>query len=318
MILFFAVILFLVMIGGMGYAVYWQLQQVDAKQKGIKEGEEQVAQDFLPFEDIRDGVICLGGHRYRAVIECSSTNYNLKTNNEKEVIEASFQRFLNSLTFPVTFFVQTRVMSHTQMIKQLERDMAEILDVYPHLKEYAEEYLKEMKQIHTHIGNNKQKKKYVIVPFDEAIQLVDLSDEEKYEYAIKELYARVGVVCDGLQAVGVQTKMLNTKELAELIMSTYHKDNYEHVEQVVDGEFLTLMVDGSNKIEHMDDEAKLDWVIYEAQTRLQTEFVNEHTDDFLRERAETLIDELNELRKEHAGYYHSETTYETETRNHLD
>ncbi|TCK01322.1 UNVERIFIED_ORG: hypothetical protein BDK47_11613 [Anoxybacillus amylolyticus] len=307
MALFLGVLLFLLMIGGMGCAVYWQWKQVDAKQRGGDGDRVSTAQEFLPFEDIRDGVICLGGHRYRAVIECSSTNYHLKTNNEKEVIEASFQRFLNSLTFPITFFVQTKVMSHSRMLKQLEEDVANAVSTYPHLEEYANEYMKEMRQIHVHIGNNKQKKKYVIVPFDDAIQLGNLSDEEKYEYALKELYARVGIVCDGLQAVGVQTKVLNTKELAELIMSVYHKDHYEHVEQVVEGDFLTLMVEGENRLETMDEEAKLDWVLYEAQTRLQTEFVNDQTDAFVRERAEQVLNELNVMRQRYAGYYQTES-----------
>ena len=29
------------------------------------------AQEFLPFEDIREDVIVMGNHRYRAVLECS-------------------------------------------------------------------------------------------------------------------------------------------------------------------------------------------------------------------------------------------------------
>lgn len=112
---------------------------------------------------------------------------------------------------------------------------------------------------------------------------------------------------DGLQAVGVQTKVLNTKELAELIMSVYHKDHYEHVEQVVEGDFLTLMVEGENRLEAMDEEAKLDWVLYEAQTRLQTEFVNDQTDAFVRERAEQVLNELNAVRQRYAGYYQTES-----------
>ncbi len=96
-------------------------------------GEPSMNIDAL--EDIQDNMICLGGHKYRAVIEASSTNYNLKTDREKEIIELSFQRFINSLTFPITFFIQTKVLDNSKMLNQLENELAETVDKYPQMKE---------------------------------------------------------------------------------------------------------------------------------------------------------------------------------------
>jgi len=291
------------------YAVIYQLRKTDPRKIDTSVNDNiTTAQEFLPFEDVRDGMVCLGGHRYRIYIECSSTNYNLKTDKEKEIIEISFQRFLNSLTFPVTIFIQTRKMDHSKMLSLLEEEIKESVSQYPQLTEYANAYYSEMLNLHSYIGNNKQKKKYIIVPYEEAINLPNLSDEEKYEYSLKEIYTRASMICDGLHAIGVRTKILNTKEVAELIFSTYHKDNYTHVENLVNGEFLTLMVEGErNPIETLSEDARLDWILYEAQMRIQNELLTEQTPDFMRKNFEYCIQQLNELRDKTSGYYKQRT-----------
>jgi hypothetical protein len=298
-------IAFLAVFGGMGYAVYRVLSKTDPKKIDTSTVDTiTTAQEFLPFEDIKDGMILLGGHNYRAVVEGSSTNYNLKTDKEKELIEISFQRFLNSLTFPITFFVQTKVIDNTKMLNLLEEEMKSAIGTFPHLEDYANIYLHEMTNLNGYIGNNKQKKKYVIIPYEEATNLPNLSDEEKYDYSLKELYTRASIIVDGLGSIGVKAKILDTKELAELVYSTYHKDNYSQVENITNGEFLTLMTEGEDrKIENLTEDAKLDWILYEAQMRLQTELMGETIPGFIKENVERSIADINRLRDEVSGYY---------------
>ena len=154
-------IFFILFVVGMGFMVYKTLKKIDTTMTGAVQSESSIttAQEFLPFNDIKDDVIDLGGHKYRAILECSSTNYNLKTDQEKDIIEMSFQRFLNSLTFPITFYVQTKVIDDSKMISTLEEDFASIIEVYPNLRNYGEIYVNEMKNLHNYIQNNKTKKK---------------------------------------------------------------------------------------------------------------------------------------------------------------
>ena len=303
--MFVILLLFIAMIGGMGYAVYYQFAKTDpTKLDTSTQDNIETAQEFLPFEDIRDGMIVLGGHKYRAVIECSSTNYNLKTDKEKEMIEISFQRFLNSLTFPITFYVQTREMDNSKMLLSMEDEIKTAIQDYPQIENYATQYFQEMSNLNSYIGNNKQKKKYILIPFEEAITLQNLSDEEKYEYSLKELQTRISMISEGLISVGVKTKTLNTQEIAELVFSTYHKDNYTHVENVVNGEFLTLLVESEkNHVENMSEDARLDWILYEAQTRIQEELMGETVPDFLQKNFEMCIKQIDELRDQTSGYY---------------
>lgn len=296
---------FLAFIGGMVFMVLRVLKKTDPTKADTSTNENiTAAQDFLPFEDIKDGMINLGGHRYRAVIECSSTNYLLKTDREKEMIEIAFQRFVNSFTFPVTFYIQTKVIDDSKMLDILDQEIATSIEHFPHLSEYGRIYKQEMENLHGYVGNNKQKKKYMIVSFDEAIALGDLNDEEKYDYAAKELYNRAMIIVDGLSSVGIKASILETEQLAELVFSTYHKDNYTHVENVVNGEFLSLVTEAKrNLMEDLPDDARLDLILYEAQMRVQGELMNDHLPEFIKKNFDKVIRELDVLRDQTAGYY---------------
>lgn len=305
MVAVIAIIVFLALVGGGVFAVIKTLKMTDPNRMDTSTNDNiTTAQEFLPFENIQDNMILLGGHRYRAVIECSSTNYNLKTDKEKELIELSFQRFLNSLTFPVTIFVQTRVYDNTKMLNLLEEEMKKSVQEFPQLQEYANIYYDEMLNLNNYIGNNKQKKKYIIVPYEDAVSMPNLTDEEKYEYSMKKLQTRVSLIIDGLSAVGVKARELNTHEIVELVYSTYHKDNYAQVEHVLNGEYLSLMVDSDNKnIETLSPDATMDWILYDTQMRLQTQLLGETVPPFIQENAQYCIQEINRLRDKVSGYY---------------
>lgn len=272
MMVVIGIILMLLLFGGMGFAVFYQLKKTNPNnQDNSVKADIETAQEFLPFETIKDSMVNLGNHQYRAYVEVSSINYNLKTDKEKYIIEASFQRFLNSLTHPISFFIHTKTMDNTRQMKSLESDLQETLADYPNLAEYAEVYYDEFGKIYERIGNTKQKKKYVIIPFDDASSLTNSTDEEKYEYVLKEMYNRCQMVKDGLAAMGMDSHILTTPEIIELATSVYHRTNYTHIEGVIDGDFTSLIVEGNNESNEMEEKEKLDIILAEALKKIELE-----------------------------------------------
>lgn len=63
-------------------------------------------QELLPLEDVVDGVLCLRGGDYRAVLEAQSVNFALKSDAEQEAIMAGYRAFLNALSYPVQVVVR--------------------------------------------------------------------------------------------------------------------------------------------------------------------------------------------------------------------
>lgn len=298
-------ILFFLILGGMVFVVYIQLKKTDPENYDTSISDDiTTAQEFLPFKDIKDGVIDLGGHNYRAVLECSSTNYNLKTDKEKEIIEASFQRFVNSLTHPIVLFVQTRVFDNTKLLEKMREEIEVAIQNHPQLEEYATIYFNEMSNLSEYIGNNKQKKKYIIVPYNEAANLGKLSDREKYEHSVKEVRQRASILAEQLAAVGVKATLLGTEELIELVYSTYHKDNYTDFESIANGEYMSLIVQGDkNPEENITNDMRMDWILYEAQIRIKNEITDKEMPNALKKEYERAIQELDKLRDKYGAYY---------------
>src|SRR5450830_1331531 len=63
-------------------------------------------QDLLPLEDIVEGVLCLRGGEYRAVLQAQSVNFALKSEEEQEAVMAGYRSFLNSLSHPLQILVR--------------------------------------------------------------------------------------------------------------------------------------------------------------------------------------------------------------------
>ena len=255
------------------------------------------AQSFLPFKDIKDSMVDLGNYEYRAYIECQSINYDLKTEQEKEMIDASFQRFLDSLTFPITIHIQTKTIDNTKILQSLEYDMVETVKEYNHLYDYANLYFEEMKQINATIGNTKQKKKYIIVPFSDSGMFTYSNDAEKYEETLKGMYNRCQIVMSGLSAMGISSKIMTSIEIAELLYSSYHRDNYTDINQILSAEYMELIVDGKNAIANMTKEEQTIWILNECENRLKTEILSMNLSPQDRERALNALDGILEIKK---------------------
>lgn len=276
---------------------------VTAEDSSISENIDS-AQDFLPFKDIKDGVIDMGMSNYRVIIECSSTNYNLKTGKEKEIIEASFQRFLNSLTFPITFYIQTKLLDNTKMMSQMKEELEEVVERHPQLEEYANNYYNSMATLSDNIGNNKQKKKYIIVPYSEALSIKGLSKKEIHEYSVKEITQRANVVIDGLSAVGVKATLLDTGQLIDLIYSVYHKDSFLEHENISEDHFLSLIVQGDGNVEDkLTDDMKIDLILTEAQTKIKTQVLKKTIPDAVRKDYEDIVSDIDGLRDVVGSYF---------------
>lgn len=232
-------------------------------------GDAQTAQDFVPIVDIRDGVLNLGNHEYRIILESDSINYDLQTDVERMRIDGSFQRFLDSLTFPITFHIQTRTIDIKKSLDSLEEDMIQTVNEFEGLRAYAIEYLQEMSRVTETIGNTKQKKKYIIVSCSDSSELTYSTEEEKYEESLRILALRAQIVADGLSALGIKARVLTSVDIAELIYSTYHRDNYSDIDQILSGDYMSLIVDGPNALQDLMGERNLAWMISELENRLK-------------------------------------------------
>lgn len=232
----------------MGLLLFYLFKKYDPGTAGA-EGSvsaKNTIREFMPFETIDDNMIIMPDHKYRVVLACTSTNYHLKTDAEKGDIETFYHRFLNSVKFPITFFLQTKVIDNTDRLKEFRKEIEATLTQFPNMAGYAEQHLIDMANLNTKLGNSQQKHRYIIIPYDDVGDLSELSDSEKSSHASEELRLRASVIRAGLEPVGVGARMLNTEELIELIYSSYHRDDYAYANEIAKGGCFSLFVKGKN------------------------------------------------------------------------
>ena len=304
--IFIGFIIFLAIIGvGAYFGLKFFLNKTYNSAEDIS-GEDDITEthQFIPFKNIDDSMIDMGDGQFRAIIECNSINYNLRTAAEKEIIEASYQRFLAGLKEPVTFYIQTRNINNAQVIENLKSNIEKSLQMYPNLENYANVYLEDMKNLSQIIGNNKTKHKYIIVSFNDVEMLSGLTEAEQYDAVAKELYQRCANILDSLSNVGIHGKILNTYELFELIYTCSHKDGNADIQNLLDGGFLTTIVSGNDRIESMLPTAQLDWILNETEMKLKAQLLdNVNVADQTKVKVSKAIEKIEQLRDEVAGYY---------------
>jgi hypothetical protein len=226
----------------LGIAFYFIKKTDPVGEKKNNKEYSKTIQGFLPIQDVSEGFLVLEDGKLRKIIECSSTNYDLKTGEEQRSIEMSFQRFLNSINFPISIYLQTREIDNRKRLKILKEEIEDAKSDFPELEEYSKRYINAMSNINNIIGNSMEKKKYIIIPYDEDIDADSLSFLEKDEYIKKELNSRCNSVISGLSQVGVKGKVLNTNEIIELVYATLNRDNYTYSEFLNENEALANIV----------------------------------------------------------------------------
>lgn len=268
------ILIFLVILGGGIFAALSVIKKTDPKNTvATMDKEVDNAQDALPFDNIKNGVIDLGNDKYRAVIEVQSLNYDLLSGAEQDNIELMFRRFLTSLIFPIQIHIQTRVLDNKQRVIATEKMINKSVEQFPQLGDYAQKYLNSMVELPKIINNNLQKKKYIIIPYDDAYSLTKLSDSEKREYIEKELENRCGLIRNGLHGIGLRTKRLGTNDIVEMNYAIFHRDGYENVENITNGSYLQTLVRGDDILreDELNADEVIDLILYEAQAKLASQ-----------------------------------------------
>lgn len=304
------ILLMLVFVGGIGALLYFMVKKLDPmKDDKTEDSNLAITQDFLPFDDIRNGMIILPNHCYRAIIDCSSINFDLKTEGERDQIEMSFQQFINSLNFPISIFLQTKEIDNSRRIEMLKREIEGTLIEFPNMKVYADHFLADMNNLNAKIGNNQQKKRYIVVTYDEAIQLERLTDGEKAVYAKKELMSRCDAIKTGLDAVGIISHVMSTPELIELVYSCYNREGFSYAEAISSNDAFALFVDGAeDRFQDLPRAGMLDLILGESLNRIRAENLDtdkkgEGAAAEIQELQKDVTRRMEQIRRKYAGYF---------------
>ncbi len=320
-----------------------------AKKEKVKIDTTEDISKFMEFEKVQDNMIIQKERsKYIMVVECQGVNYDLMSEAEKIGVEEGFLQFLNTLRHPVQIYVQTRTVNLEESISRYRSKFSQIeSEMYKKRQEYMTikddlNYTKEQRQkalyAFTKARNlyeygrdiiedtekmslNKNilnKKYYIIIPYyAEDLKDGNFEIEEIRGHAFTELYTKSQAIIRTLTACGVNGKILNTKELIELLYVAYNRDHEEvfNIDKIIGAGYdkLYSMAEDvyAKKIraidKHIEEEAinKAKENLNIAKTALEQEAIRKDKE------RESIIDELAKMILEENREYVDEKLIDT-------
>ncbi len=194
------------------------------------------SQDFVPIDEIREGIMILKDGSMRAVVLATSINFALKSTEEQESVIYQFQNFLNSLDFSVQIYIQSRKLDIRPYIALLEdRLKSQNSDL---MKIQINEYIMFIKGL-TDDSNIMTKSFFLVIPYAPTLNPakglanilnkkdIDKNKSDDFEEARNQLDQRVSVVAQGLSRCGVKSVRLGSEELVELFYRIFNPGDAE-------------------------------------------------------------------------------------------
>lgn len=215
--------------------------------------------NFMEFDKIEDNMIVQkDGKRFLMVIKCQGINYDLMSAVEKNSVEQGFIQYLNTLRNPIQIYIQTRKVDLTGSIETYRQKVREIGDNLARMEfdynqkvrngqtnsskldgekfeivkarnlyEYGTDIVKNTERMSLN-RNILTKHYYVILSHyaEEAVNSV-YGQEEINNIAFSELYTKAQSTISLLSVCGINGKILDSNELADLLYSAYNRDEAE-------------------------------------------------------------------------------------------
>jgi len=205
--------------------------------------EAQPTQKFVEIEDIRHGLVILKNGSLRRVLMVSGINFELKSEEEQNIIAYSYQNFLNTLDFSVQIVIHSRKLNIENYLNKLaERQTTETNEL---LKNQISEYIEFIRSF-VELNAVMAKTFFVVVPYDPIVipsggkKILEFFKfgsktkisalEESLEQKITQLNQRTEQVINSLTQVGLRVVALEDKELIELFYNLYNPETVERKE----------------------------------------------------------------------------------------
>lgn len=150
-------------------------------------------------------------NEYRAVVEVSSLNFELKSEDEQDVLIDTYESFLNSLPCQIQILVRIRELDMSRYITDLEHRLeGESEDVFKEQLTNYSEFVGDL------VADNRilSRHFYIVLPFT--------SKHADFESAKEQLTINADMISKGLLRMGMHSRRLGSLEILDLFHSFYN------------------------------------------------------------------------------------------------
>ena len=168
----------------------------------------------IQIKGVRDGVLELPDREYRVILEVSSINFELMSQDEQDMVILSFMQLLTSINFPIQILQRARQLDlddYTTTYKQrLETEQD------PIYREQINGYVDFVREL---VKTNKilTRQFLLVIP-------LKANEKDTFEMVKERLANRITIIEGRLEAMGMAHQMLSSLEILDLFGSFYNPE----------------------------------------------------------------------------------------------
>lgn len=188
----------------------------------------------IQIKEVKDDILILPNNEYRVVIETSSINFELKSDEEQDVLLDSFQNFLNSLPCSLQILIRVREVDVDRYLDGISKSkLVEKEKVY---KQQIDNYCKFIKNV---VAGNKilSRRFYIIIPY------LDKDKTRDFSLIKEQINQQREIVVKGIEKIGMKARSLDSLELLDLFYCFYNPSQAKT--QELKGQTIEMLLGGN-------------------------------------------------------------------------
>ncbi len=179
---------------------------------GLRKSKKKTSsRNQIAIKGVRDGILMLPNNEYRAILQVSSLNFELRSEDEQDAIIETYESFLNSVGTSLQILIRTREIDMDKYLEDLaERLDGETVPIYRTQLENYDEFIRSL------ITDNKilTRHFYIVLPYK-------VSGKVDFDLVSEQLKIQLDIVSKGLGRLGMHADQLDSLEVLDLFYSFY-------------------------------------------------------------------------------------------------
>jgi len=167
----------------------------------------------IQIKEVKDDILILPNEEYRVILESSSINFELKSEEEQDVLIDSFQNFLNSLPCQLQILIRVREVDIDHYLQEISLSKKTEKE-----KAYRNQIDNYCDFISNLVAGNKilSRKFYIVIPYCH-------TDKNKdFGLVSEHLRLLTDIVIRAFAKMGMKARSINSLEILDLFYSFYN------------------------------------------------------------------------------------------------
>ena len=176
-----------------------------------KSKNRQSSRNQIAIKGVRNNILILSHDQYRAILEVTPVNFELRSEEEQDAIIDTYESFLNSVGSSFQILIRTREIDMDKYLEDLRQQLdGESEPVYKQQLENYNEFIRSLIQTNKILTRHF----YIIVPYSN-------SNKVDFELVREQLNLTLDIIAKGMTRLGTHSRQLTNIEILDLFYSFY-------------------------------------------------------------------------------------------------